>query len=558
MKKRIPIGISEFKEIIEGEYYYIDKSLLIKEIIEDGSKVILLPRPRRFGKTLNMTMLRYFFDIEEAGTSALFQALKVWEHEEIRKLQGKFPVIYLTFKDVKFNSWELCLGSFKGIISYLYTRKDYLLAGDTLKDNERNIFEDIEWRRTDASMLGDSIRNLCEYLYRFHGQKVVILIDEYDTPIYSAWTGGYYNELISFIRNLLGSGLKDNPYIEKAVLTGIMRIAKESIFSGLNNLKVSTLIREDYSDKFGFTEGETSALLEEMGIEHRMEEVRKWYNGYRFGSTIIYNPWSILNYADSWKEGCRPHWVNTGSNDLIRDMLTHAGSQVKLDLECLVKGGELVKAIREDTVLMEIEDSPESFWSFLLFSGYLKAIDTWMEGKKTMCRLKIPNNEVEYVFEEIIIHWARKGIEGNDYQYMLKSLIQGDIGTFGQIFSEQVERSFSYFDVGGKEPEKFYHAFVLGMMVSLAGEYEVKSNRESGYGRYDIMLVPVDREKKGIVIEFKKVNEYKGETLEEACMAALEQIRGKAYGSELSALGFKNILELGIAFQGKKVLVREK
>jgi Protein of unknown function (DUF1703)./Predicted AAA-ATPase. len=383
--------------------------------------------------------------------------------------------------------------------------------------------------------------------------KTVILIDEYDTPIYSAWTGGYYNELISFIRNLLGGGLKDNPYIEKAVLTGIMRIAKESIFSGLNNLKVSTVIREDYSNKFGFTEEETAGLLAEMGIDHKMDEVREWYNGYRFGSTVIYNPWSILNYADSWKEGFRPHWVNTGSSDLIRDMLTRAGSEVKLDLELLVKGGELVKAVREDTVLTEIEDSTESLWSFLLFSGYLKAAETWMEGKKTMCRLKIPNNEVEYVFEEIILHWVNKGIGGTDHRYLLKSLTSGDVKTFGRIFRDIVRKSLSYFDVGGNEPEKFYHAFVLGLMVSLTGEYEVKSNRESGYGRYDVMLIPTDRQGKGIVMEFKKADEE--ETLEEACTAALGQIKGKAYASDLAGLGVKDVLTLGIAFRHKEVRV---
>jgi len=554
-KKRIPIGVSDFKEIIERDYYYIDKSLFIREIVEDGSKVVLIPRPRRFGKTLNMSMLRYFFEKTPKDNSNLFKDLKIWEHEDIKGLQGKYPVIYLTLKDIKHNTWEDCFGAFKCLITYEFGRHRNLLESEALSDNEKKAYEDILWNRAGKSQYETAIKSLSEYLFRFHGEKVIILIDEYDTPIYSAWMEGYYKELITFIRSLLGGGLKDNPYVEKAILTGIMRIAKESIFSGLNNLKVSTIIRESYSDKFGFTEEETEMLLKTAGIESEINDVREWYNGYVFGSTVIYNPWSIINHMDSWKEGLRPHWVNTGGIDLIRDILTHSEAKVKQELEVLIKGGDLEKQVREDTVLPEIEKSPETIWSFLLFSGYLKSVETRMVDEIMFCRLKIPNREVRYVYTEIISYWANMGVDSQNYRLMLNSLTNGDIETFDDIFSVIVEKSLSYFDVGGNEPEKFYHAFVLGMMLSLSGEYEIRSNRESGFGRYDILMIPADKKKKGVIIEFKKVNEKRGETLETACEAALRQIGGKNYIRELEALGVADFIELGIAFKGKETKV---
>ncbi|MDO8686208.1 MAG: AAA family ATPase [Clostridiales bacterium] len=556
MKKRIPIGISDFKEIIQDGYHYIDKSLFIRELLDDGSKVVLLPRPRRFGKTLNMTMLRYFFEKTVEDNSVLFHGLKVWEDEEIRRFQGRYPVIYLTFKDVKHDTWEDCFSTFRLLLNREYGRHRYLLEGELLLPEEKKTYESVLWNKADKSIYESAINNLSEYLYRYYKERAVILIDEYDTPVYSAWSAGYYNDLISFLRNFLSNGLKDNPFLEKSVLTGILRIAKESIFSGLNNLNVGTILQDQYSDKFGFLEQEVEGLFASCGIHYAMPEVRDWYNGYIFGGKVIYNPWSVLNYAHKPVDGLKAYWVNTGGSELIRDLLTRAGSEVKLDLETLILGGELVKVVRDTTVMTEIQDSPETLWSFLLFSGYLKAVDNWIENKKIICRLRIPNKEVEYVFEEIILYWTNKGVQGSDYRMMLKSLTGGDLETFEDILSEQVERSISYFDVGGEEPEKFYHAFVLGMMISLDGEYRIKSNRESGRGRYDIMLIPEDVKQNGIVIEFKKVNRKRDETLDAACEAALRQIRETGYRSELEALGVTHIIEVGIAFQGKEVRVK--
>jgi hypothetical protein len=555
MKRKIPIGLSDFKRIVEEDYYYVDKSLFIEEVIKDGSTIILIPRPRRFGKTLNMLMLKYFFEKSKEDNSVLFHKLKVWDNEENRKHQGKYPIVFLSFKDVKYLHWEDCIGEFKILLQYLFGQHRYLLESDQLDDENRTYFMSILNETADIAKLSTSIQKLCELLYNFHGVKPIILLDEYDTPIYSAWTNGYYSQLIDFMRNLMSKGLKDNLYLEKAILTGIMRVGKESIFSGMNNLKVATLIREDYSDKFGFTEEETINLLDEIGVEYNVDDVRDWYNGYVFGKTVIYNPWSIINYADSYKEDFRPHWVNTGSSDLIRDILTRAGTDVKLDMEMLISGGEIEKVVYENTVITEIEESAETVWSFLLFSGYLKAVNVWREGKKTVCKLKIPNKELEYVFEEIIYHWIKSGVVARDFELMLKSLVNDDVKTFGRIFRDIVTKSLSYFDVGGNEPERFYHAFVLGMMMTLTGKYQVKSNRESGYGRYDVMLIPNNKSLNGVVMEFKKVDTYEDETLETGCQDAIKQIREKNYRSELEALGVVNIIEVGVAFLGKDVKV---
>jgi hypothetical protein len=555
MRRKIPIGVSDFKEIIERDYHYIDKSLLIKEILQDGSKVILLPRPRRFGKTLNMFMLKYFFEKTKEDNSVLFNRLKIWENESLRQEQGKYPVIFLTFKDVKYNSWDNCLIYFKTVFQDLYAKHRYLLNGEILSGEEREYYLDVLNEKADVAKLSLSIKKLCEYLLIYHGKKTIILLDEYDTPIYAAWSHGYYDKLIEFVRNLMSESFKDNSNIEKAIITGIMRIAKESIFSGLNNLKVSSVISEAYSDKFGFTEEETKNFLDDVGIDYKMEEVSDWYNGYVFGKTVIYNPWSIINYADSFVDDFKPYWVNTSSSDLIRDILTRADITVKEDMEVIITGGELVKTVYEDTVLSDIENNGDTVWSFLLFSGYLKAVETWREGEYTKCKLKIPNREVKYVFKEIIQYWINSGTQERNYKLMLKSLTTGDVKTFGKVLRDMVEKSLSYFDIGGKEPEKFYHAFVLGMMMTLTGRYQVKSNRESGYGRYDVMLIPNNKQNKGCILEFKKVEKDENETLKTACEAALKQIEQKGYKSELESQGIMDVIEVGIAFEGKSVMV---
>lgn len=358
------------------------------------------------------------------------------------------------------------------------------------------------------------------------------------------------------MRNLLSGALKDNSNLEKGVLTGILRIAKESIFSGLNNLEVCSLLSHKYSDHFGLLETEVEELLRYYEIEFETGEVKKWYNGYIFGGNIIYNPWSIINYTDKWREGLLPYWVNTSSNDIVKQIITRSGREVKEDLEKLIQGESIKKIVEDNLVFGEIEKSADTVWSFLLFSGYLKAISQEQKNKRLYCDLKIPNLEVEYLYEEIIIGWFKQSIYNDRLQMMLKGLVNGDLETFESIFREFIVKTFSYFDTSFEEPEKVYHAFVLGLLVGLNDTHEVKSNRESGYGRYDVMLIPKESPGKGIIFEFKKVNRAKKETLEEATDAALNQIEQKKYEQELRERGVKDLIKIGIAFEGKEILMK--
>ncbi|SHH39266.1 AAA family ATPase [Tepidibacter thalassicus] len=551
--KKISIGISDFKKLISENYYYVDKSLFIKEIIDDGSEVILIPRPRRFGKTLNMSMLKYFFEKSDENNRYLFENLKINDYKEIMDMQGKYPVIYITFKDIKYSNWEDCNIGIKSVISDVYEKHKYLLNSDFLDERQRKYFNDVLNKDVNTVELSESLKTLSKYLTNYYKQKTVVLIDEYDVPIQSGYLNNYYGKVIEFMRIFLSAVLKDNEYLQKGVLTGILRVAKESIFSGLNNLKVCTILKNHYSDKFGFLEGEVEEMLKYYNIESEMDEVRKWYNGYIFGKNVIYNPWSILNYVDNYEKGYRPYWVNTSSNDLVKIILTKSGEFIKKDLEDLIKGKDIVKTINEDIVMKDIDKSSENVWSFLLFSGYLKVVNEEFKRGKTYCNLKIPNLEVAYLYEEIIMSWFNESINNEKFNIMLKSLVNGDIEVFEEIFSEYLIKSASYFDI--EESESFYHAFVLGILVALNEEYEVKSNRESGYGRYDIMIIPKDKSKIGIIIEFKKVNKRRKENLEIAVQNAIEQIKNKNYRQDLLDRGVKNIIELGIAFEGKDVLV---
>ncbi len=386
-----------------------------------------------------------------------------------------------------------------------------------------------------------------------YGRKTVILIDEYDTPIQEGYIHGYYPQAISFMRNLLSGALKDNSSLEQGVLTGILRIAKESIFSGLNNLRICSLLTPEFSQHFGFLEKEVEKLLQDYQVGADIDEVKNWYNGYVFGDTIIYNPWSIINYADQWRNGFRPYWVNTSSNDLIRQMLTTSPAVVKEELECLIRGESIRKEIQDNIVFQEIENNSSALWNFLLFSGYLKIVSK-EQHKRLYAELKIPNVEVEYLFEDIILKWFESSIQDKHHQMMLSALVNGDLLTFEDIFQDFVMKTFSMFDTGGEEPEKVYHAFVLGLLVSLQDSYEVRSNRESGYGRYDVMIIPRDLSSKGVIIEFKKAR--RNENLDQAVTAALAQIETKDYACELLVLGCEDILKIGIAFQGKKVRIR--
>ena len=555
-KKTIQIGISDFRELIEGNHYFIDKSLLIKEFIEEGAKVILTPRPRRFGKTLNLSMLRHFFDIKTKDeTKDLFKGLKIDSEKEIMKFQGKYPVVFITFKNQKHISYDNFEDGIKMLLANLYKEHEYLLDSPKLSEFDKTEFRDILSRNPSIGILSECISNLMGYMYKHHGKKVMLFIDEYDVPIQEAYLRGYYDEMIALIRNLLTAALKDNPYVEKSLITGILRVAKESIFSGLNNLQVNTILGFNFNDKFGFTEDEIEELLRYYNLTEKTDEVKAWYNGYMFGGRITYNPWSVLNYIKNNSMGFMPYWINSSSNDLIKRLLLKGDNNMKLELEDLIDGNSINKIIDDNIIMSEVEDSNENIWSFLLLSGYLKATKTEVIRGRLNCELKIPNEEVHIFYENLIEKWFKETLTNQKYEEMLSRLICGDIENFGYIFEEFVINNISYFDVSGKEPERVYHAFVLGMLISLSQDYEVKSNKESGYGRYDVMIIPKDTSKLGIIIEFKKINSLSKESIEEGVVKAIEQIDENKYEQELINKGVKNIVKVAIVFKGKMVKI---
>lgn len=582
MKKNIPIGVSDFKKLIEGNYFFVDKSLIIKEFINNGADIILTPRPRRFGKTLNLSMLRYFFDIKmkqdfenskleskcenleqtdiEAdnkftNTRILFVNLNIEKEEDIMKLQGKYPTIFLTFKNEKYQCYEDFKDGITLLLSNLYKEHDYLLESDKLSVFDKEEYRSMISRSVSIAYLSNAISMLMGYMNKHYGKKVMLFIDEYDVPIQEAYIKGYYDEMISLIRTMLTSALKDNPYVQKALITGILRVAKESIFSGLNNLEVDTILGYNFNDKFGFTPEEVEELLDYYDASTELNNIREWYNGYVFREQIIYNPWSVLNYLKRRNEGFMPYWINSSSNDLIKKLLVKGDQSMKLELESLIEGNSITKGIDDNIVMSEVENSNENIWSFLLMSGYLKAVKIENIRGRLYCELKIPNEEVLIFYENLIEKWFFETLTNQKYELMLNTLIAGDIKIFAGLFKDFVINNLSYFDVSGKEPERVYHAFVLGMLVSLSDTYKVKSNKESGYGRYDVMIIPKDISKIGIIIEFKKIDDFLDDTIEEATRAALKQIKDKKYAQELIEDGIENIIKLAIVFKGKVVEV---
>ncbi|KZL90172.1 AAA family ATPase [Clostridium magnum] len=557
MKKSIPIGISNFKELIEGNYYFVDKTSVIKEFIRNSAQVILTPRPRRFGKTLNMSIIKHFFDMNEENKH-LFKGLKIEQDKETMKLNQKYPVIFISFKGIKYENMEDAIKAFASVLSDVYKKYMYLLDGDNMVDIEKREFNKVLNKEADIVLLSSAISNLMAYLSEYHNKKVILLIDEYDVPIQEGYIKGYYEKIISFERNMLSEALKDNNYLEKAMLTGILRVAKESIFSGLNNLKVSSLTGFEFSEKFGFTESEVIELLKYYNLQKELIKIKDWYNGYIFGDTTIYNPWSVLNYLDNIREGLKAYWINTSANDLIKGILSRGNEEIKRDLEILISGEKIKKVVNDNIVMTEIEDSSENLWSFLLFTGYLKVSNKETVDGDLVCELKVPNKEVYTFYRNIIKKWFSESISSTKYNAMIKALITGDIKVFEYILKEFVLNSISYFDIGGKEPEKVYHAFVLGMLISLSDDYYVKSNKESGYGRYDVMLVPKEVSKLAIIIEFKKISDFSKDTMEEATEEALKQIKDMNYRAELIEGNVENIIELAIVFRGKEVKVTKR
>lgn len=556
MKKPLPIGTSDFKSLIDKGCLYIDKSLFIQELIENDDEVVLITRPRRFGKTLNLSMLRYFFDSLEEDRSYLFKDLKIWDNETCRAMQGKYPVIFLSFKDVKHSSWEKAFEGFQSLLSEAFLRHEYLLNGEILNKAEKDDFNKILLKEGSQVLTENSLKHLIKWLHHYHKNQVILLIDEYDTPVHSAYVGKFYEHAIEFIRNLLSGCLKDSSHLKKGVLTGILRITKESIFSGLNNVSTFTVLSETFNDKFGLLESEVSGLLENYDLLPMLPEFKKWYNGYRVGSCNgIYNPWSVLKcVADNG--AFYPYWVNTSDNALMKQLIARGSADLKADIEVLLRGGIVEKRIEDGIVFPMLDQVSGLVWSLLLYCGYLTIETTPSYG--ISCRLCIPNIEVGELYRTMILEWFERSIEEHKYSMLLNTLIKGDVDTFSRLFQEFMLSSVSVFDVPLEESEKIYHAFILGMLVGLKDRYEVKSNRESGLGRYDVMLIPKNRNELGIIMEFKKIDRFEKTDLENAVTSALKQIEDRKYDQELIDRGITNILYLGFAFEGKEVLIRSK
>ena len=583
--RTVAIGIQDFGSLISKNCFYVDKTDFIREWWESNDSVTLITRPRRFGKTLNISMLEYFFSNRYAGQGALFEGLSIWNDEEYRELQGTYPVISLSFASVKERELQPTKICIYQLISDLYSQHSYLLQCDALqerdKKNIRNIID--APNEMDDITATRALHKLSEYLFRYYGKRVIILLDEYDTPMQEAYVNGFWDELVAFTRSMFNSTFKTNPYLERAMMTGITRVSKESIFSDLNNLKVVTTTSEEYATAFGFTEAEVFAAMDEMGLSEK-EQVKQWYDGFVFGSgRDIYNPWSIINYLDTGK--LATYWANTSANGLVGKLIREGSSGIKETFESLLAGETITVTLDEQIVYNQLDDDEDAIWSLLLASGYLKVVESgeftqqgendWREPE---CILALTNLEVRLMFENMVRGWFKK--ESSCYNDFIKALLLGDRKAMNAYMNRVALSTFSYFDTGnrpsGAEPERlpigkastssfkiqnscacFYHGFVLGLMVDLRNRYVITSNRESGFGRYDVMLEPKEKADDAIIIEFKVYDGEDEKNLSDTVAAALAQIEEKNYAAVLVEKGVPEtkIRKYGFAFEGKNVLI---
>ena len=549
--KKIGIGESDFKGLRVRDNYYIDKTMYIKDIMDNESRVILVTRPRRFGKTLNMSMLKYYFDRTKKDSKELFQGLKILEQEEkyTSKL-GYYPVIYVTLKDAGLMNYNLMMMQLKTIMMEVYYEHRYVLEKEEMSEGERKIFNRMLSAEANDIDIMNSLKILSKILYQYYNKPVILLIDEYDVPLQNAYIQGYYEEAVSFYRTFYGATFKDNPYLEKTVITGVSRVAKESIFSGANNFDVYTVLDDEFSDDFGITEEEMEKAIQDFGIEEDRKEIKKWYDGYRIGNTKgIYNPWSILNYLKN--KQLKQYWVNTSSNDLIKLVLKNS-STIKEKMERLLKDEEIEVPINLETIIVGIENNEDNIWGVMLGTGYLKVTEV-VNLAEHIYKVKLPNYEIKLLFQQIINDWFKNKVIGNDLKSILKDLVTLNLDEFERKFRVLVKEMFSYMDVGENTAENFYHAFVLGMLVGLKDTYYVNSNRESGYGRYDIMLEPKEKSGNSFIMEFKVLDDIKEKTIEDTIKNAKEQIDKKEYEAILKEKGYTNITKMVFAFKAKEV-----
>ena len=549
-KKAVPVGIEDFERIINEDYYYVDKTMLIEELLVNRAPVTLFTRPRRFGKTLNMSMIKYFFDVKnKEGNKKLFENLKV-SNSEYMSEQGKYPVIFVSLKDLKADTWKECLKRLKLFIFDLYVEFEYIR--EKMNEWDKRKFEKVLYEQEDADYIM-SLKFLADSLYKYYGEKVIILIDEYDAPIINAFDKGYYNEAINFFQTFYSSALKTNNSLKYGILTGITRIIKEGIFSGLNNLKVDTILNKKYSEYFGLLESEVIEMLDYFGMKYKIEEVKEWYNGYLFGESEVYNPWSIVNYIDNGE--IKAYWANVSGNTLLENMLDHAGESVYDDLKRFTDGESIEKYISDGTTIKSLLNNDDEIWQVLLYSGYLtkdekqKEIDVTSEYTDVY-NLRIPNKEIRKYFGNMFLNrFFGTEVKTN---ILIKALENGDIKKFEKTLGEIMINMLSHFDLD-KEMEKIYQVFMIGLVGFLMGKYEIISNDESGYGRYDLAMIPIKSNEKAYLMEFKISKTKKG--MEERAQKALKQIDEKKYDTKLKARGIKNILKIGVAFYGKEVKV---
>lgn len=562
MARNIAIGIQDFGDLIRNQYFYVDKTSLIREWWESGDLVTLITRPRRFGKTLNMSMLEYFFSNRHKQDSHLFENLEIWNEKKYRELQGGFPVLSLSFANIKENCYGNARKKICQMLTDLYTDYSFLKETDVLEKGDLAFFDrvSVDMDDADATM---ALHYLAKFLYRYYGKKVIVLLDEYDTPMQEAYVDGYWKELTSFMRGLLNASFKTNPWMERGILTGITRVSKESVFSDLNNLEVVTTTSEKYCTAFGFTEQEVFASLEECGLAKEKHQVKRWYDGFVFGNQKdIYNPWSILNFLDKGKY--TTYWANTSSNSLIEKLLREGNRKMKEKFEQLLQGESVWSAIEEQIVYDQLNGNEKAVWSLLLASGYLKVVsyetyDSVPEGRQPQYQLALTNFEVKLMFQEMVRGWFA-GAEEN-YNDFIQAFLQNDIDAMNEYMNRITRTVFRYFDTAGdtsgEEPERFYHGFVLGLLVELQNQYFLHSNRESGFVRYDVMLEPKNRNDSAYILEFKVRNRRKETTLEETLASAKQQIQEKQYATELIARGIEEnrIHMYGFVFEGKQVLI---
>ena len=560
MKKAISIGIQGFSDLREQDCFFVDKTNFIKEWWGKRDVVTLITRPRRFGKTLNMSMLDCFFSNKYANRADLFEGLSIWQDETYRKLQGTYPVIFLSFAAVKAGNLEDAKTQIKQEITRLYWENRNLMKEDIFGEDERELYYRTTVKMDDVTAQ-DSLRNLSVWMERYYGKKVIILLDEYDTPMQEAYVQGYWDEFTSFVRSLFNASFKTNPYLERAIMTGITRVSKESIFSDLNNLRVVTTTSNLYADCFGFTEEEVFAALDEYGMSDKKDEVKQWYDGFTFGEhRDIYNPWSITNYLDEHR--LYPYWASTSSNGLVSRLIRTASADVKEKMEDLLRGQAITVNFDEQIVYNQLDDNEEVIWSLLLASGYLKVQNIDYRGitLEPWYTLDITNIETLSMFMTMFRGWFKN--KDPNYNDFVKALLKGSLKEMNIYMNDVALATFSSFDTGKKpsekgQPERFYHGFVLGLLVELRDRYQIRSNRESGYGRYDVMLTPVTEVDDAIVIEFKVHEPDEEESLQDTVRTALDQIKEKNYDAELLLQGIPadRIRHYGFAFEGKKVLI---